>query len=89
MEFVKGVRIDNVEAITAQGSDPHDIAVRGFNAYLKMIFEDGFFHGDPHPGNLLISEMGDLVFLDFGIVGVLRPEKKQTLHQPALCHDDR
>ena len=77
MEFVKGVRVDNVEAITAQGSDPHDIAVRGFNAYLKMIFEDGFFHGDPHPGNLLVSEMGDLVFLDFGIVGVLRPEKKQ------------
>jgi len=77
MEYVKGVRIDNVEAITAQGCNPHDIAVRGFNAYLKMIFEDGFFHGDPHPGNLLVSEMGDLVFLDFGIVGVLRPEKKQ------------
>ena len=77
MEFVKGVRIDNVEAITAQGCNPHDIAVRGFNAYLKMIFEDGFFHGDPHPGNLLVSDMGDLVFLDFGIVGVLRPEKKQ------------
>jgi len=77
MEFVKGVRIDNVDAIRAQGSNPHDIAVRGFNAYLKMIFEDGFFHGDPHPGNLLVSETGDLVFLDFGIVGVLRPEKKQ------------
>jgi len=77
MEFVKGVRIDNVESIAAQGCDTHEIAVRGFNAYLKMIFEDGFFHGDPHPGNLLISEMGDLVFLDFGIVGVLRPEKKQ------------
>ena len=77
MEYVKGVRVDNVEAITAQGCNPHDIAVRGFNAYLKMIFEDGFFHGDPHPGNLLVSDMGDLVFLDFGIVGVLRPEKKQ------------
>src|SRR5208283_3616646 len=85
MEFVKGVRIDNVETITAQGSDPHDIAVRGFNAYLKMIFEDGFFHGDPHPGNLLISEMGDLVFLDFGIVGVLRPEKNQLF---AMTTDD-
>ena len=76
MEYVRGVRIDNVEAITAQGSDTHEIAVRGFNADPKMIFEDGFYHGDPHPGNLLISEMGELVFLDFGIVGVLRPEKK-------------
>jgi len=77
MEYVTGVRVDNVEAITAMGCNPHDIAIRGFNAYLKMIFEDGFFHGDPHPGNLLVSETGDLVFLDFGIVGVLRPEKKQ------------
>jgi len=77
MEYVKGVRVDNVEAIKAQGCNPHDIALRGFNAYLKMIFEDGFFHGDPHPGNLLVSDIGDLVFLDFGIVGVLRPEKKQ------------
>ncbi|MEN6396999.1 MAG: AarF/ABC1/UbiB kinase family protein [Methanoregula sp.] len=77
MEYVTGVRVDNVEAITAMGCNPHDIAIRGFNAYLKMIFEDGFFHGDPHPGNLLVSETGELVFLDFGIVGVLRPEKKQ------------
>ena len=84
MEYVRGVRIDNVEAITAQGSDTHEIAVRGFNAYLKMIFEDGFYHGDPHPGNLLISEMGELVFLDFGIVGVLRPEKKHSLSTCSL-----
>ena len=42
-----------------------------------MIFEDGFFHGDPHPGNLLVTKEGDVVFLDFGIVGVLRPEKRQ------------
>ncbi|WP_292370841.1 ABC1 kinase family protein [Methanoregula sp. UBA64] len=77
MEFVKGVRVDNIEAIKAQGCNPHDIALRGFYAYLKMIFEDGFFHGDPHPGNMLVSETGDLVLLDFGIVGVLRPEKKQ------------
>jgi ubiquinone biosynthesis protein len=42
-----------------------------------MIFEDGFFHGDPHPGNLLVTQEGDVVFLDFGIVGVLRPEKRQ------------
>jgi ubiquinone biosynthesis protein len=77
MEYVEGVRIDNPEAITAMGIDPHAIGVRGFQAYLKMIFEDGFFHGDPHPGNLLVTKEGDVVFLDFGIVGVLRPEKRQ------------
>jgi len=78
MEFVEGVRIDNPEAITGMGLDPHVIGVRGFHAYLKMIFEDGFFHGDPHPGNLLVTKEGDIVFLDFGIVGILRPEKRQN-----------
>ena len=77
MEFVEGVRIDDVESITAMGVNPHEIGVHGFHAYLKMIFEDGFFHGDPHPGNLLVSKNGDVTFLDFGIVGILRPEKRQ------------
>ncbi len=78
MEFVEGVRIDAVEAITEMGVEPHAIGIRGFHAYLKMIFEDGFFHGDPHPGNLLVTKEGDIVFLDFGIVGILRPEKRQN-----------
>ncbi len=78
MEFVEGVRIDDREAIQAMGLDPHEIGVRGFHAYLKMIFEDGYFHGDPHPGNLLVTKDGDIVFLDFGIVGILRPEKRQN-----------
>lgn len=78
MEFVEGVRIDDRAAIMAMGLDPHEVGVRGFHAYLKMIFEDGFFHGDPHPGNLLVTKDGDIVFLDFGIVGILRPEKRQN-----------
>ena len=78
MEFIEGVRIDNADAIRGMGVDPHMIGVNGFQAYLKMIFEDGFFHGDPHPGNLLVTKEGDVVFLDFGIVGVLRPEKRQN-----------
>jgi ubiquinone biosynthesis protein len=77
MDFIEGVRIDNPEAIIEMGLNPHEIGVRGFHAYLKMIFEDGFYHGDPHPGNLLVTKEGDVVFLDFGIVGILRPEKRQ------------
>jgi ubiquinone biosynthesis protein len=90
MEFIEGVRIDNPEAITELGLDPHEIGVRGFHAYLKMIFEDGFFHGDPHPGNLLVTPKGDIVFLDFGIVGILRPEKRQNFINLlfALVNDD-
>ncbi len=90
MDYIEGVRIDNPEAIAAMGIDPHEIGVRGFNAYLKMIFEDGFFHGDPHPGNLLVTKEGDIVFLDFGIVGILRPEKRQGFINLlyALVNDD-
>jgi ubiquinone biosynthesis protein len=90
MEFIEGVRIDNLEAIVEMGLDPHEIGVRGFHAYLRMIFEDGFFHGDPHPGNLLVTKEGDIVFLDFGIVGILRPEKRQNFINLlfALVNDD-
>ncbi len=90
MEFIEGVRIDDPESIMAMGHKPHEIGVRGFHVYLKMIFEDGFFHGDPHPGNLLVTAAGDIVFLDFGIVGVLRPEKRQNFINLlfALVNDD-
>jgi ubiquinone biosynthesis protein len=90
MEFIEGVRIDDPEAVAAMGLDPHEIGVRGFQAYLQMIFEDGFFHGDPHPGNLLVTKEGDIAFLDFGIVGILRPEKRQNFINLlfALVNDD-
>jgi ubiquinone biosynthesis protein len=90
MEFIDGVRIDDVEAIAEMGIDPSEIGIRGFNVYLQMIFEDGFFHGDPHPGNLLVCKDGDIVVLDFGIVGILRPEKRQNFINLlfALVNDD-
>ena len=78
MEYVEGVRVDDREGIRAFGLDPRDIGKKGFYAYMKQIFEDGFFHGDPHPGNLIVTKKGDLVFLDFGIMGIIRPEKRHT-----------
>ncbi len=90
MEFIDGVRIDDREAIAAMGIEPPAIARRGFDAYMKMIFEDGFFHGDPHPGNLLVTRTGDLVFLDFGMVGILRTERRHLFQQLlyAIIHND-
>ena len=76
MEYIEGVRIDHVDEIRAMGVDPDLIADRGFYAYLQQIFEDGFFHGDPHPGNLLVSKDGTMNFLDFGIVGIIYPERR-------------
>jgi len=76
MEYIEGIRIDHVDEIRALGIDPREIADRGFYTYLKQIFEDGFFHGDPHPGNLLVSKNGTINFLDFGIVGIIYPVRR-------------
>lgn len=78
MEYVEGVKVDDREGIRAFGLTPREIGKKGFHAYMKQIFEDGFFHGDPHPGNLIVTRKGDLVFLDFGIMGIIRPEKRHT-----------
>ena len=79
MERVRGVRIDDLEGIKQMDLDPHTIALNALHAYLIQIFQDGFFHGDPHSGNLIIMEGGDIAFLDFGLIGVLRPEKRTLL----------
>ena len=79
MEYVKGIRIDKIDQIKEMGVDPKRIALLGFQAYWKQVFDDGFFHGDPHPGNLLATNSGELVFLDFGLFGIVRPEKRDFL----------
>jgi ubiquinone biosynthesis protein len=57
------------EAVSRAAEDRHRIAANLYKAFLKQIFEDGFFHGDPHPGNLLFLADGSVGLLDFGIVG--------------------
>ena len=75
MEYIEGVRIDDVEVLK-ENHDLKKLAEVGFEAYLKQVFIDGFFHGDPPPGNLLVNDEGQIVFLDFGMVGILRPERR-------------
>ncbi|MEN6610727.1 MAG: AarF/ABC1/UbiB kinase family protein [Methanoregulaceae archaeon] len=77
MEFVEGCRVSDVETIKSWGVDPVHIADLGFHSYIRQIFRDGFFHADPHPGNLLVSREGQLIFLDFGMVALLRPERRK------------
>ncbi len=71
MEFVDGIKITNRERIVAAGLDPERITENLITAYCQMIFVDGIYHADPHPGNILVQESGKLVFLDFGAVGHL------------------
>ncbi len=79
MEYIFGVRVDDAELIRLIGGNPSDVANRGMKSYIKQILKHGFFHADPHGGNLLVDVNGDLVFLDFGSVGVIRPERKDAI----------
>jgi ubiquinone biosynthesis protein len=76
MEYIEGVRIDDVAGIRRIGANPRQIAELTLKAYLTQIFGDGFFHGDPHPGNLIVTPGKELAYLDFGIMGVIRPERR-------------
>lgn len=79
LENIDGIKINDIKELEQNGYDINDIADKLTLAFCKHIFEDGFFHGDPHPGNLLISE-GKICFIDFGIVGQLSDNMKKWLN---------
>jgi len=79
MERVKGAKINDVEKIKKAGLDTKKIARCLADCVLKQIFIDGFFHADPHPGNIFVLKDGRICFLDFGIVGVMDEAKKLKL----------
>ncbi|MBC7186873.1 MAG: hypothetical protein H5U38_07565 [Calditrichaeota bacterium] len=71
LEYVEGVKISDVESLRAMGVDLKALVRRGTDFVLKQVFEDGFFHADPHPGNLLVRRDGTIAPVDFGIMGRL------------------
>jgi len=79
MERIEGVRIDDISNIILQGLDRKQLAKVGVNAYFKMTLEDGFFHADPHPGNIFAMPTGQIGFMDFGMVGRVSPELRETM----------
>ena len=79
MEFVDGVKVTDRERLVQQGLDGDLIARRGADAFLEMVLSHGFFHGDVHPGNLLILPGNVICLLDYGIVGRLDEALKTFL----------
>ncbi len=71
LDYIPGIKINDTNAIKAKGLDPSQIAEIGAESYLKQLIEFGFFHADPHPGNLAVSEDGSLIYYDFGMMGML------------------
>ncbi|MCD6521603.1 2-polyprenylphenol 6-hydroxylase [Candidatus Calescamantes bacterium] len=76
IEKIEGIKVTDVEKIEKSGLDKKKIAINGANAVLKQIFVDGFFHADPHPGNIFVLDNNRIAFLDFGMVGRIDEETK-------------
>lgn len=89
LEDVYFIKITDYQAIENAGVDLAEVADRLFQTYLRQIFEEGFFHADPHPGNLFIEPLPNgswrLIFVDFGMVGHLSPEAKKGLQELAIA----
>ena len=79
LERIRGINIRDVEALDAAGIDRKELAARAAGYVFKMIFEDGFFHADLHPGNLFIQEDGSIALIDFGLVGELDENTRNRL----------
>lgn len=78
-EFIKGVKVTNLSGIEEIEADRLEIARRCAAAVFKQIFIDGFFHADPHAGNILIRRGSVICFLDLGMTGILTPSSRERL----------
>jgi predicted unusual protein kinase regulating ubiquinone biosynthesis (AarF/ABC1/UbiB family) len=79
LEYVPGIKISQYEALEAAGIDRKAIARYGAQAYLHQLLNNGFFHADPHPGNLAVSPDGALIFYDFGMMGRIKSNVREGL----------
>ncbi|AKB86187.1 AarF/ABC1/UbiB kinase family protein [Methanococcoides methylutens] len=79
LDYIDGIKSDNFEKIDELGLDRDKLAEHGTEAFMKQIFEDGFFHADMHSGNVLILEDGRIALLDFGMVGHISHEIRNLL----------
>ena len=85
LDFIRGTKVVDLEGLRANRISPVKVNRMLIRTYLKQLLEDGFFHADPHPGNLLVMDSGHLAFFDFGMVGRISP-KLQTQMIDAFFH---
>ena len=79
MQHISGTSIRKIKDNCPAGIDPNSVAQTGANLYLKMIFHHGFFHADPHPGNIIIQDDGTIGLLDFGMVGRISEQLREDI----------
>ena len=79
LDYLPGIKINDREAMVEAGINPSDVAEIGAASYLKQLVRFGFFHADPHPGNLAVASDGALIYYDFGMMGVLSDGLRRRL----------
>ena len=79
LEFIRGTKVVDLEGLKAHRISPVKVNRLLIRTYLKQLLEDGFFHADPHPGNLLVMDSGHLAFFDFGMVGRINPKLQSQM----------
>jgi len=89
LEFIEGTKITEYETLKAAGINCKDVATLLGEVYSRMIYLHGFFHGDPHPGNIFVQQGPKLAFVDFGIVQAISEKIKRELRSFANAIVDR
>lgn len=79
LEYLPGIKIDDRQTLEACGINAKEIIQLGICAYLKQLLQDGFFQSDPHPGNMAVSQDGNLIFYDFGTMAEVKPVAKTQM----------
>lgn len=89
MEYIDGLKITNQEKLAAIGLTGKDLALKGINLYFEQVFVHGFFHADPHPGNIFIMPNTKVCFIDFGMMGIILDKDKELLADLLLAIHNR
>ncbi|WP_336717657.1 ABC1 kinase family protein [Chryseobacterium mucoviscidosis] len=79
MEFIDGIKVTDTASLLQYDIDPVNISETGLRLFVSQILDYGFFHADPHAGNILVKKDGKVVFIDFGAVGKIPPNDKEVL----------
>lgn len=88
-EYINGIKVSNLEQLLESGNNLKEIARKGMRLVFEQIFTHGYFHADPHPGNIFVLEGDVIAFIDFGMMGSLRPAHLQFLGKYVLGYLDR
>jgi ubiquinone biosynthesis protein len=89
MERIDGIKLTEPKRLRAEGFDLEEIARRGARLYLDMIFTDGFYHADPHPGNIVLLPGNRIGLLDFGMVGRVEENLRESIEGMLLAITQR